>query len=209
MAHDLRFDGAPVFYSWPSQAAYSAYPVDQTNAEWSGVDFSKFLKDFAQQSGAENIFLIAHSMGNRVLTEGLELLEQDAATRAKLKEIVLAAPDLDAETFRTNTAPRILAPLRSATLYASSTDVALIASKHFAGYRRAGDTAGGVTVIEGLDTIDASNIRTDFVGHSYYGDSKSVLGDLRTLILTRKRAEERSGLTPVESSAGRYWAFAP
>ena len=38
---------------------------------------------------------------------------------------------------------------------------ALTASKHFAGYRRAGDTAGGVTIVEGLDTIDASNIRTD------------------------------------------------
>jgi hypothetical protein len=64
-------------------------------------------------------------------------------------------------------------------------------------------------VVEGLDTIDASDIRTDFVGHSYYGDSESVLGDLRNLILNRKRAEERSGLTPIDSSGGRYWAFSP
>jgi esterase/lipase superfamily enzyme len=210
MAYDLGFDGAPVFYSWPSQASYAAYHVDETNAEWSQIDFKNFLKDFAQQSGAENIFLIAHSMGSRVLTNGLkELLQENPIIRAQLKEIILAAPDIDADTFKRDLAPRILPPVRSTTLYASSKDYALTASKHFAGYRRAGDTAGGVTVVEGLDTIDASNIRTDFVGHSYYGDSESVLGDLRTLILNRKRAEERSGLTPVESSAGRYWAFSP
>ncbi len=45
MAYDLGFDGAPVFYSWPSQASYASYKVDETNAEWSRVDFKTFLKD--------------------------------------------------------------------------------------------------------------------------------------------------------------------
>jgi esterase/lipase superfamily enzyme len=123
MAYDLGFDGAPVFYSWPSQASYAAYHVDETNAEWSQLDFKNFLKDFARQSGAENIFLIAHSMGNRVLTGALtELLQEDPPIRAQLKEIILAAPDIDADTFKRDIAPRILAPVRSATLYASSRD---------------------------------------------------------------------------------------
>jgi esterase/lipase superfamily enzyme/Tfp pilus assembly protein PilF len=208
MAYDLGFDGAPVFYSWPSQASYASYGVDETNAEWSQVDLENFLKDFAEQSEADNIFLIAHSMGARVLTGALkELLAEDPQIRSKLKEIILAAPDIDADTFKRDIAPRILTTERSATLYASSGDYALTASKNFAGYRRAGDTAGGVTVVEGLDTIDASNIRTDFIGHSYYGDSDSVLGDIRNLILYRKRAEERSGLTPVDSAGSRYWAL--
>src|SRR6185436_254464 len=50
MSYDLGFDGAPVFYSWPSQARYASYTVDETNAEWSQVDFKNFLKDFAAQS---------------------------------------------------------------------------------------------------------------------------------------------------------------
>jgi esterase/lipase superfamily enzyme len=208
MAYDLGFDGAPVFYSWPSQARYASYKVDETNAEWSQFDFKTFLRDFAEQSGAESIFLIAHSMGSRVLTGALkELVLEDPAIRSKFKEIILAAPDIDADTFRRDIAPKILSKNRSATLYASSGDYALMASKTFAGYRRAGDSAGGVTVAQGLDTIDASSIRTDFVGHSYYGDSGSVLGDMRNLMLLRKRAEERPGLAPVQSAAGRYWAF--
>jgi esterase/lipase superfamily enzyme len=176
--------------------------------EWSQFNLKTFLKDFADQSEAENIFLIAHSMGARALTGALkELVLQYPAIRAKLKEIILAAPDIDAATFKRDIAPRILTSDRSTTLYASSKDAALQASKQFAGYRRAGDTDGGVTVAEGLDTIDASNVKTDFIGHSYYTKSESILADMFNLIHHRKRAEERFGLKPVESAAGRYWAF--
>ena len=208
MARDLNFDGAPVFYSWPSQEGYASYNFDQTNAEWSQFDLKTFLRDFAERSEAENIFLVAHSMGARVLTGALkDLMVEYPAIRPKLREIILAAPDIDADTFKRDIAPRILTSQHSATLYASSEDYALMASKRFAGYRRAGDTAGGVTVAENLETIDATGIETDFFGHSYYAESESILEDLRNLILFRQRAEKRSALTPVESAAGRYWAF--
>ncbi len=210
MAYDLGFDGVPVFYSWPSQASYAAYKVDETNAEWAVVDFKNFLEQFARQSGADSIFLIAHSMGSRVLAGALkELVLEDPSIRPKFKEIIFAAPDIDADTFRRDIAPKIFTATRAATLYASSGDYALMASRTFAGYRRAGDDEGGVTIAPGLDTIDASNIRTDFIGHSYYGDSSSVLGDLRDLILFGKRPEQRKRLSPVAAGASRYWIFSP
>ncbi len=74
MAYDLGFDGAPVFYSWPSQARYASYKVDETNAEWAVLDFKNFLEQFAKQSQADSIFLIAHSMGSRVLAGALKEL---------------------------------------------------------------------------------------------------------------------------------------
>jgi esterase/lipase superfamily enzyme/tetratricopeptide (TPR) repeat protein len=207
MTYDLGFDGAPVLYSWPSQASYASYKVDETNAEWSRLDFKSFLKDFAEQSDADNIYLIAHSMGTRVLTGALkELVLEDPSIRDKFDEIILAAPDIDADTFKRDIAPKILAGEGGTTLYASSGDYALMASKTFAGYQRAGDTAEGVTIAPGVDTIDASAIRTDFVGHSYYADSDSVLGDLRDLILG-KPPEKRSRLSPVKGDSGSYWTF--
>ena len=213
MAYDLGFDGAPVLYSWPSQANFAAYKVDETNAEWARHDFKKFLQDFTAKSDADKIYLIAHSMGTRVLTGALkELLLEDPSVREKFDEIVLAAPDNDAETFKRDIAPTILAPTILAgeggmTLYASSGDYALMASKTFAGYPRAGDTAEGVTLVPGMDTVDASAIRTDFVGHSYYADSDSVIGDLRDLILKGKPPEQRKRLSPVKTDEGRYWTF--
>jgi esterase/lipase superfamily enzyme len=209
MAYDLGFDGAPVFYSWPSQARYASYKVDETNAEWAVFDFKNFLEQFAKQSQAESIFLIAHSMGSRVLAGALkELVVEDPAIRPKFKEIVFAAPDIDADTFRRDIAPKIFSQARSATMYASSGDYALMASKKFAGYPRAGDVGGGVTIAQGLDTIDASSTRTDFIGHSYFADSTSVLGDLRDLFLFRKRPEQRSRLSPLLSGPSIYWTFA-
>lgn len=217
MAYDLGFDGAPVLYSWPSQASFASYKVDETNAEWARHDFKMFLQDFTAKSDAENIYLIAHSMGARVLTGALkELLLEDPKIGETFDEIVLAAPDIDAETFKRDIAPKILAPKTltpasagegGTTLYASSGDYALMASKTFAGYPRAGDTAEGVTLVPGIDTVDASAIRTDFVGHSYYADSDSVIGDLRDLILKRKRPEKRKRLSPVKSDEGHYWTF--
>ncbi len=115
-------------------------------------------------------------MGTRVLTGALkELILEDPSARGKFDEIILAAPDIDAQTFKRDIAPTILAGEGGTTLYASSGDDALLASKTFAGYPRAGDTTEGVTVVPGMDTIDASAIRTDFVGHSYYADSDSVI----------------------------------
>ncbi len=109
MAYDLGFDGAPVFYSWPSQASYAAYKVDETNAEWAVLDFKNFLEQFAKQSQADSIFLIAHSMGSRVLAGALkELVLEDPAIRPKFKEIIFAAPDIDADTFRRDIAPKDL-----------------------------------------------------------------------------------------------------
>ena len=79
--------------------------------------------------------------------------------------------------------------------------------RRLGGYRRAGDTEGGVTLVEGIDTIDASKVQTNFLGHSYFAESGSLLGDMRTIFIYRKHAEERTELTAVESPGGRYWVF--
>jgi len=44
MAYDLKFDGAPVFYSWPSHGSTSAYTVDENNVEWTELHLQEFLR---------------------------------------------------------------------------------------------------------------------------------------------------------------------
>lgn len=69
----------------PDLEARDSYPVDETNADWTQVDLKNFIREFAEQSGAENIFLIAHSMGARALTGALkDLLLEYPAIRPKL-----------------------------------------------------------------------------------------------------------------------------
>ena len=70
IAYDLKFDGAPIVYSWPSQEGLLSYTVDETNVAWTVPHLKDFLLGVARQSGAKSVHLIAHSMGNRALTDG-------------------------------------------------------------------------------------------------------------------------------------------
>jgi hypothetical protein len=47
---------------------------------------------------------------------------------------------------------------------------------------RVGDTEGGILVLPPMDSIDASAVDTDLVGHSHYGDNNSVVPDLYYLL---------------------------
>ena len=51
----------------------------------------------------------------------------------KFSEIVLAAPDIDADVFRNDIAPALAGPGLPVTLYASSVDLAMVASQKVGG----------------------------------------------------------------------------
>lgn len=210
MAYDLGFDGAPVFYSWPSRGETAAYTIDEQSVEWAQSDLKRFLQDFFAKSDADNVYLIAHSMGNRALTRATaSLLTENPALRTRLKEIILAAPDIDAEVFRRDIAPALVQAGRPITLYASSRDRALMASKLAHGGPRAGDSGPGVVVMRGIETVDATSVDTSLLGHSYYGDARSVLSDIFYLVHDGKSADFRFGMKRMDAPAGRYWAFVP
>jgi len=210
MTYDLGFKGAPVFYSWPSQGTTQGYPIDEANVEWSQENLKTFLQEFAKTTRAENIFLVAHSMGNRALTGALsDLYVENAGLRGRFNEVILAAPDIDADVFKRDIAPRIVTDEPSVTLYASSQDEALKASKTFHGYPRAGDSYEGLIIKPGIETIDSTDVKTDFLGHSYFAQSNSIIADIFALISSRKRAAERPGLRPIKAQGSIYWKIEP
>jgi esterase/lipase superfamily enzyme len=211
MAYDLGFDGAPILYSWPSQGKLAGYMIDETNVEWTVPHLKNFLTEIVSRSGARTVHLIAHSMGNRALTNALKEIALDQQRRESLpmfREVVLAAPDIDADVFKA-LAGEIKAAAGRLTLYASSKDAALIVSKGFHGYPRAGDSGGEIVVLPGVDTIDVSAVDTGLLGHSYYGDNTSVLSDLFHLLKEDKPPDQRFGMTAEQNGDGRYWIFNP
>jgi esterase/lipase superfamily enzyme len=209
MSYDLGFPGVPMFYSWPSQASTALYLEDEANIEWAEKNLKSFLGDVLTHSGDGEVVLIAHSMGNRALTRVVATLSRESpALRSRIKEIVLTAPDIDADVFRDSLAPALIATQRPITLYASSNDLALVASKTAHGYGRAGDSGAGLIVLPGIETIDATGVDTGLLGHSYFGDSRTVLSDMFYLVREGKRASQRAGLKAVDGSDGRHWKIA-
>ncbi len=208
IAYDVKFTGAPIFFSWPSQGGLLKYTVDQNNVQWAVPHLKEFLIDVTRRSGAKSVNLIAHSMGNRALTAALrELQLQLRQETALFNQIILAAPDVDAEIFRRDLAPALVQSAQRVTLYASSNDQALAASKKVHGYARAGDSGPGLVVLPGIETIDVSTLDTSLLGHSYYGSSNPILLDIHQLIRDALPAAKRPFLLPRPYGRLTYWEF--
>jgi esterase/lipase superfamily enzyme len=211
MTYDLQFPGAPILFSWPSVGKTQDYAVDENNVEWARPHLTQFLVDVLGKTNATDVYLIAHSMGNRALANSVVDVETShPELRAKIREIILAAPDIDADTFKDEIAPRIIAgesPTTHLTLYASSSDEALLASKKFHGYARAGDAGDLQLILAGLEYIDASGVDTGFLGHSYYGDNRSVISDIHYLIDGHLRACKRFSLKEIQVTGGSRCVF--
>lgn len=206
---DLKFSGPVVLFSWPSQGNLTGYTVDETNAQWAQSHFLEMMSALLEQIPVHSIYLVGHSMGNRIIGNAMitlssERLESDMML---FREIIMIAPDIDADVFRMDMAPRLARTGIHVTLYASSRDRALMASKAFHGYPRAGDSGETLVVVEGVETIDASDASGGFLGHSYYAEDRRIMEDIFGLLQTGQRADNRFGLEAVETGQGRYWTF--
>jgi hypothetical protein len=59
----------------------------------------------------------------------------------------------------------------------------------------------------GMDTVDVTAVSESFIGHSYFGISRGVLGDIYELLHNNRPPENRFGLFRVKNPEGDYWAF--
>jgi esterase/lipase superfamily enzyme len=148
-------------------------------------------------------------MGNRALVNALDRLAIPENPENKpFKQVVLTAPDVprkDVESLikaASDKAERV-------TLYASSKDKALGLSKVKHKYERLGKVYGYPYVLEGIDSIDASKVKTDFWGHGVFATTRSVLGDLSALIADGKPPSKRFGLRQLDTPDGTAWAIEP
>ncbi|MET0545804.1 MAG: alpha/beta hydrolase [Caulobacterales bacterium] len=210
--YDLKFDGAPIFYSWPSQGELSplAYNKDATSSDRTVPRLKFFLKEVAQRTGAKRVHLVAHSMGNKAMVNALVRVasEMTADEKPLFNQIVLTAPDIDREVFM-DLAQRIKKTGTQVTLYASKNDKALQASKTFNGFSRAGDAAPSPVVLPGIYTVDASAVTTDYFGlnHDFFASQRTVLGDLTKLIVTGATPDGRK-LRKIKGADGNvYWVI--
>ncbi|VIO79118.1 alpha/beta hydrolase [Bradyrhizobium ivorense] len=204
LAHDLSFPGTAVFFSWPSMATTKGYWHDEEVVQLSEGAFDDFL-DKVAGLGASEVFLIAHSMGNRLVTAVLRDRTSKGKSIPNLKELLLAAPDINAEIFKEKIIPGLAAIDVHRTIYASSSDVALRASKVVHDYRRVGETVGGVLIFDGFETVDASAVApvVRAFGHSYVVDSTKVLGDIADTLSLHFTADQRS--LPKEGTPPSNW----
>lgn len=202
---DISFEGAPIMYSWPSQGSALFYTADGDSIEYSIPLIMQFLKDVRDRTGAQNIHIIAHSMGNRGLTRALiQLKNENFYNQFIFNQVILAAPDINAATFINQIAPQLKNCSKRVTLYASSKDKALLVSKGLNKAARAGDSYPEIVCVDGIDTIDASDVNTDLLGHGYFASTQSLITDIYHLIKNGHPPNQRN-LLPLKKESLFYW----
>lgn len=207
MAFDLGFLGAPIMYSWPSRGAVSDYLIDADNIEFAVNGMIAFIRDVKLKTGAQRVHLIGHSMGTRGLTSALLNLRYELDF--KFDQLILAAPDIDADVFIKNIAPHITNCAQRVTLYASSNDKAMLMSRKARdNMRRAGESGAQIVIAAGIDTIDASKVSDDFFSsnHDYFAGTSQLIDDMFHLMQHNHAPSDRN-LLQKENDLGIYWAF--
>ena len=205
LAYDLAFDGPAIAYSWASRADVRLYTYDEATIEDTIPRLTLFLREVARRADVQRLHIIAHSMGNRALVRALQQLSTSTDDPVLVNHVILTAPDIDAGVFK-GIAAQMCAAAKQVTMYASSNDLAIQLSKKFHGYRRAGEGGHQVTVVNEVSTIDASELETDLLGHSYFAEHRSVVSDIYYLLQDRP-PQNRFGLVQVQQGKREYWKF--
>lgn len=204
LSRDDRFDvGIPVLYSWPSAGALSLehYQGDRARSLGAAPYLEEFLDILTTDLDVSRINIIAHSMGNRVLTAALEDYARDYLERHNRDDlefrILLVAADVEREIF--DAANGVFDNLdANVTIYTSDTDRALDISAivNANQQKRLGDTDTNrpyIRMAQNYQTIDATSVTTELfgVGHNYYSDNPTILWDMMCTI-AETRPQDRA-----------------
>ena len=212
IAYDLKFDGAPFAYSWPSGGGIASYTYDRESSGQAEPYLREFMEMVINKTGAKSVSVIAHSMGNQPTLQVLRELRRSKPDDVRISQVILAAPDVDRDNFE-NIAREIKGLASGVTLYAAGNDRALIVSRNFyGGIPRAGDVPlTGPLVLPGIDTIDVTAASMDSLGlnHSGYAENNDLLDDIAALIERGIRPPKlrTPQLEEVTTERGAYWRY--
>lgn len=179
--HDSGTDAAPILFTWPSRGRVFDYLYDKESANYSRRALEDLILQAANSPDVADVTILAHSMGGWLAAEALRgVAMREKKIPAKVKNVVLASPDIDIDVFRRQFTE--MGPARPHFAILTSThDKALDASRWLSG---GVDRVGGTdlrpyaSVLEelGVSVIDTSAIKTnDPLGHNSFADSPELV----------------------------------
>jgi len=154
ITHDSRAPAVPVLFSWPSRGVpgLRAYQEDLESANASSDAVEQLLDTIGKNVNVQEVTILCHSMGCSPTMEALHAKVLRAGRIGnKVKNVMLVAPDVDVDLFRTQMREMGSARPRFA-LFVSQDDLAL---------KLSGSIWGGTTRL-GQVNPDQEPYKTDF-----------------------------------------------
>ncbi len=172
IVNDSGADVAPVLFTWPSRGSLLAYGYDRESTSYSRDALERLLTFMANDPNVSEVSILAHSMGNVVTLEALrQMAIRNGRIMPKIKNVMLAAPDVDVDVFR-SVFNEIGDKRPNFTMFVSQDDKALKVSKRvWGGVPRVGQVdpyqepyrsefeRNGITVVDltKLESVDPLN----------------------------------------------------
>jgi len=240
LCHFLGREFVCAIFSWPAggtRGLMAGYNVDRESGEFAVQHLKQTIRLIAQTPGVERIHLMAHSRGTDVLSSALRELNIEAyltggslTGRFKLKNVVLLAPDIDADVaaakifgvvsdpdlpFGAAPQPRKVFPNLGfrITSYVSVGDKALTLSQALYGSlirvgranlealtKEEAEKAARLAYVVDFVEVKAA---AGFLGHSYYTSDPKVSADLVALIRYGLRPGDPG--RPLEEIRRPFW----
>lgn len=183
IVHDTGADVVPVLFTWPSRGSVLAYGYDQESTSYSRNALEQVLRTLAEDPNVGEITILAHSLGNWLALETLrQMAIRDRRLSTKIRNVLLAAPDVDVDLARA--AFRDMGPARpKLTLFVAQDDEALAVSQTFWGDRtRLGDIDPKQEPLrsdlarDGVMVLDLTQLSSgDPLNHSKFAESPELV----------------------------------
>jgi esterase/lipase superfamily enzyme len=145
LGHVADIDTPILVFDWPGNQGVSlaGYHRARRLAEASGADLARVIELVIRRIEPKRLWLIANSMGAQVVVDAFGHLHgvpdlADAAT--EIEDVVLTAPDIDADDFDERFSQEIADIAETLTVYVSSNDRALLVSRLVNRARRGGES---------------------------------------------------------------------
>lgn len=175
---DTDFQGVPVLFTWASAAKGTRYVYDLNSALVARPQV-RTMAAILNRTKAEKVDVFAHSMGTFLTMEGLVSQQESGrlGSGIPIDHIVLAAPDIDIDLFRTQISALHPDIKERMYLLISKDDAALRLSRRIAGGVPRVGAADALLLEElGVTVIDLSRIEDSASGsHSKFAGSPEVV----------------------------------
>jgi esterase/lipase superfamily enzyme len=105
IAKDTGTDSVPILVTWPSRGSTLAYGYDRESTNYTRDALELLFQYLARDPDIKEVSILAHSMGNWLALESLrQMAIRNGGLPAKFRNVMLAAPDVDVDVFRTQIA---------------------------------------------------------------------------------------------------------
>jgi esterase/lipase superfamily enzyme len=204
IVHDADVNVAPVLFTWPSGGNVTDYVYDRDSAVFSRDAFETVLQALVNNPNVGSISILAHSMGNYLTVETLrQMAIRNRGLPAKIRDVMLASPDIDVDVFRRQIAEIDAGPRATQfTLFVSRDDKALGLSSFLA---RDSTRLGSLdptqqpysSMLEQarVNVVDLTNVQSnDAANHSKFATGEVVAAIGSRLAQGQALSDARSGL---------------